>query len=314
MAEDKSIERLKRILDYELAMTGDARNIVSFYGEIRKLANEAGLPDFTALVYVYEQMRECEYDAAIRRIKKVLPGAENAAFYLNIACAVAFIFKYEQDKSGEFIAAAAEIDPDNYRVAYTRAQVDYINEEYDSSLRNFTEAMKVEPTLPSPYIGIANVHLAKEDYNKALGYFERALEISNEIPHTFCGLARMMMSRRNYATAERYIQSALDLDAENPYVSSVSASFYYETGRLDIALEITGSAVERCPEDRYARLNLGGYLYSAGRYEEALEHAEIALRLGAEGAQDLINNIKKTIEENVKPRFIDAGERLPHKE
>jgi tetratricopeptide (TPR) repeat protein len=295
-------------------ITGDAARARGYYEEVRKLANEANLPEFTSLIYIFEKTRECDYDAAIRRAEKVLTDAHEAAFYLNIACATAHMFKIEYGKAAKYVEAAVEIDAEHFRIDYARAQLDFVNEELDSSLQSFKRAMEKEPGLPSSYIGIANVYFAQKDYNKALGYFERALEIAEDIPHTHCGLARMMMSRRNYATAERHIQRALELDAENPYVSSVAASFYYETGRLDIALEITGKAVERCPDDRYVRLNLGGYLYSAGRNEEALEQAEKALQLGAEPAQELIDNIKGTLGENVKPRFIDAGERMPHKE
>lgn len=314
MSREETLQRIIRILDYELAMTGDAAKARTYYEEVRKLANEADLPEFTALIYIFEKTRECDYNAAIRRAEKVLPNAGEAAFYLNIACAMAYMFKFQYEEASKYIEAAANIDVEHFRINYARAQLHFVNEELERSLQEFKRAMEKEPGLPSSYIGIANVFFAQEDYNKALGYFERALEIAEDIPHTHCGLARMMMSRRNYATAERHIQRALELDADNSYVCSVAASFYYDTGRLDIALEITGGAVERCPDDRYARLNLGGYLYSAGRNEEALEQAEKALQLGAEAAQELIDNIKGTLGEDVKPRFIDAGERMPHKD
>ncbi len=314
MAREETLQKIIRILDYELVMTGDAARARALYEDVRKLANEADLPEFTALIYIIEKTRECDYDAAIRRAENILPDAIEAAFYLNIACVTAYMFKFQYEESSKYVEAAAAIDPEHFRVDYARAQLYFVNEEFDKSLENFRRVMEKEPGLPSPYIGMANVFFAQEDYNKALGYFERALEIAEDIPHTHCGLARMMMSRRNYATAERHVQRALELDAENPYVSSVAASFYYDTGRLDIALEITGGSVERCPDDRYARLNLGGYLYSAGRNEEAFEQAEKALELGAEAAQELMDSIKGTMEENVKPRFIDSGERMPHKE
>lgn len=312
MDKPQAIKEIKQLLEIDLAKTGDAEKTRAGYDKIRKLGNEANLPEFTALVYVYERIKTCEYELALKRLDKALETAGEAAFYLNIAGAVIYIYLDNADKSREYITAAEAINSENYRIPYTKGQIAFTADDADNALALFKQAMEVAPDLPAPYIGIANAYLKMDDYNMALGYFERALEISEEIPHTHCGLARLAMSRDDYRNAEVYVKRAMQLDDENPYVANVAASYYYNIGDLSTAISIIGDAVERCPNDRYARLNLAAYLFAQGRFNEAIEQAEIAKRLGAEEADSLIEDIKASMDSDKSHKYKDSGSRLPN--
>jgi TolB-like protein/Flp pilus assembly protein TadD len=164
-------------------------------------------------------------------------------------------------------------------------------QDLQSSIRHFREAIDVDPAYAAAYTGIAESYLSLMDLGsmslteaseKVGPLLVKSLELDEDLPETHVALGHVAIHRFDWPAAERELLRGLEL---NP--NSSIAHFYYSNyltamGRLDEAVLEAEQTVQLDPVSPAAISNLSWILWHARRAERAIDQARKALDLHPE--------------------------------
>jgi len=115
-----------------------------------------------------------EYEQALEplSIYAIYTSEPDAAIWAKIG--VCYLFLGDSEKAQSSFDTAAEIDPQNYLVAYYRGVYLLESGEYEQALEAMLQANKQEPKAYGVNLGIARARQGLDECNKSMYYFNRA--------------------------------------------------------------------------------------------------------------------------------------------
>jgi tetratricopeptide (TPR) repeat protein len=188
------------------------------------------------------------------------------------------------------------------------------NGNYDSALRDASEASRLEPKNPTYHFAIGNVHQAKKEWTEAVAAYRRGLQFRSDegdVHHNlaecyynlgeylnqgFSGLealkyktryvgrsnffvADALYKAKKYDEAISYYETAISLNPEL-YPAYNSLSDIYRIGnRFEDAIRVSKKGLEKFTNDYNLWLGLSWYYSLADRHPEAVIAAQSAIRL-----------------------------------
>ena len=141
-----------------------------------------------------------------------------------------------------------ELNP-SLSIAYqNRGQANYEKEQYEQSILDFNQAIKIDPQDAGPYNARAKTYSQLKKYSRAIEDYDRAIE----------------------------------LESNNPIFYSNRGNAYSRMGEYDRATEDQSRAMRLNPEDPQAYYNQGQNMLAGDHFEEAIRNYEMAIEVDPE--------------------------------
>lgn len=145
-----------------------------------------------------------------------------------------------------------------FRAYFLRGQIYQQQENLERALRDYSEAISLQPTIAEVYAFRATVHFSLTDYESALADYEQAINFDSTTAsyHLAAGIVRVQLEE--YDAAINSFSAALELDED-----------------LNVAYRERGLAALAAGDDTQAAEDLEAYLDASPRATDAAEIAEI---------------------------------------
>eukprot|EP00283_Hemiselmis_rufescens_P003945 CAMPEP_0173418440 /NCGR_PEP_ID=MMETSP1357-20121228/595_1 /TAXON_ID=77926 /ORGANISM="Hemiselmis rufescens, Strain PCC563" /LENGTH=143 /DNA_ID=CAMNT_0014380929 /DNA_START=31 /DNA_END=458 /DNA_ORIENTATION=+ len=91
----------------------------------------------------------------------------------------------------------------------------FVDEDYDSALDLYTQAIEVAPQAAELYVARAAVHLKMEDYPAAIGDANKAIQLDGGSAKAYLRKGVACFNMEEYATAKGAFEKGRELDAGN---------------------------------------------------------------------------------------------------
>ncbi len=206
-----------------------------------------------------------------------------AAAYAALANFHIDMYWFHFDHSEERIAEAKEnvdkamqLDPNLSVVREAMGWYHYHGKlNYESALKEFKEAIKLQPNNAFAYVGIAAVLRRQGKMEQAVDYFKKAIEFDPRTPTSPQMVAETYMLLRKYDQAETYVDRAVALAPDNFMVYPDKIYLHVlKDGNTAKARRAIEEAFEKKMELQYAGFYhiLSEIELLEGEYNKALEH------------------------------------------
>jgi tetratricopeptide (TPR) repeat protein len=140
-------------------------------------------------------------------------------------------------------------------IYYERGMKFRYKQRYDSSIRDFTAAIGLDPSWPWPYVARGHAYAYKREFQKAFADQEKAIGL-DKTEVTLTGRAIDLMEAGAYDLALKDIDEALQLNPKYFYAHYNRGEIYRRMGRFDLAETSYNAALEIRPGDDNAQSGL----------------------------------------------------------
>ncbi len=132
--------------------------------------------------------------------------------------------------------------------AIEKARIFMAEKKYEEAIRNFQEALKINPknAVALNMIGIAYLNL--NNYEQAKKYFERSSRADKKYPSAVNNLGMVYYHQKNYKRAIREYQRAVLVDPQQPGTHANLGFAYYNTNKMIEAATEFQKAIELDPQ------------------------------------------------------------------
>jgi len=179
------------------------------------------------------------------------------------------------EKAKENVDRAMQLDPTLSVVHEAMGWYHYHGKlDYEPALREFKEAIKLQPNNTFAYIGIASVLRRQGEMDQAVEYFKKAAEIDPRTPTTPQNIAETYVLLRDYDQAEVYADRSISLAPDNYSVYPTKMDLYVlKDGNIVKARQTIEEAFEKKMELQSPVFNhrLSKVEIFEGKYEKALQ-------------------------------------------
>lgn len=153
-----------------------------------------------------------------------------------------------------------------------------LSQNYERSIKHYTEALRLDPTYVESYNGRGQAYLMLKRYEEALADFDKAIEAGIVTPRLFLnrGKCHFMLKRPDLAILD--LTRSLELEPRNPETYFYKGVAENQVGHPEQALQDLSKSLELSPGYVDARLNRALILANLKRYEEAIAEYSLALK------------------------------------
>jgi tetratricopeptide (TPR) repeat protein len=186
----------------------------------------------------------------------------------------------------EYIRQAHKGDANLAYAHYNRGLAYHNKKDLESAIRDYSEAIRLDPTHFKAYHNRGNVYYAKKDYDRA--FTDYGLSIRHNPAHderTYMGRRNAGLHKREFDRAMANFDQAIRLNPKDADTYVARAKRYFEYGRAVDGLPDVERALELQP-NLAAALHTRGQIYEAlGRREHAIADFRKVLELHPTGEQ-----------------------------
>jgi cellulose synthase operon protein C len=168
---------------------------------------------------------------------------------------------------------AVALKGDNARARVLLANATAGLKDIDTAVKEFEEAIRLDPQQSGIYTGLAAVKATGGDRDEAERIFKKAIEIDPKSANARLALAQFYWSGERAADAERMLTEAHEVAPRDARVNVTLAMFYQATRRGEQAEPYLRTASE-VASDRRVDLMLADYYIARNRTEDATKVLE----------------------------------------
>jgi tetratricopeptide (TPR) repeat protein len=109
--------------------------------------------------------------------------------------------KGDRDKAVREFAEAIRMNPNDPLTYVERGIVYKASKDYDKAVADYSDAIRLDPRWSTAYFNRANVFKTRKDYNKALGDYDAAIRLDPKDPDAYFNRASTYEATRQFARA-----------------------------------------------------------------------------------------------------------------
>lgn len=168
-------------------------------------------------------------------------------------------------------------------------QVAFRSGKNEDALREYGEAIRLNPSDPSGYLGRGETLAASKRLELAIADYTQAIQLLPTMAraYTFRGDALSLLGRDDEAMAD--FDAAIRLDPNDERAHSFRGSLLARRGENDRALEDFDEVIRLDPRRAAAYKDRGGVLVRLRRYEQAIKDLDESIRLDPRRATAYLN-------------------------
>jgi tetratricopeptide (TPR) repeat protein len=157
--------------------------------------------------------------------------------------------KKEYDKAVREFTEAIRLDPKNAEAYHERGRAYFEMKEYDKAISDFTEAIRIEPDAGS-YVARGGAYEHKKDYARAVSDYEQALRLDAEDDDALNSLAWVLATcpndgvRNGPRAVELATKACKGTDWDNADFLDTLAAAHAEAGNFNDAVRWETKALE----------------------------------------------------------------------
>ncbi|MFN3492014.1 MAG: tetratricopeptide repeat protein, partial [Anaerolineales bacterium] len=212
------------------------------------------------------------------------------------------------------------LEPDSADIYYYIGEAYRFKDEPANAIRNYNEALKIDPNFGAPYLGLARARLQtnpnfnaenlfadalkrdpfygeaylerarfyirRDKINEALEDLEKAQEYMPGSPEVYLALANASLAQEDIEQALVYAEEAYALDITNLSTYKLLSDLYIQIEDYTRALEALQLYTNYELEDASGFAKLGLVYYQLGQYENAVRVLDRAFDLNPRGLRD----------------------------
>lgn len=152
-------------------------------------------------------------------------------------------------------------------------------QDWDQSLREITEAVRLGPDIAYTHYVAGHVLLAANRYKEALGAASMAVRLDAAAPSHHALVALVHLEKRQWRDALRAAETGLAIDPEHVECNNVRAMALVKLGRRAEAGDTMRQTLALDPEDAFTHANQGWTLLHQRKPDQAMQHFREALRI-----------------------------------
>lgn len=168
------------------------------------------------------------------------------------------------------------------------------DQDLQTSIRYFQQAIDADPAYASPYVGIADCYLTLMDHGhlsltkaaaEARPLLAKALELDETLGEAHGSLGHCLFHEFDWATAEREFLRAIELNPSYYIARHYYSNYLVATSRFEEAISEAEEATRLDPVSPAPQTNLASILWHSRQFDRAVAEAEKALELNRDYAR-----------------------------
>jgi tetratricopeptide (TPR) repeat protein len=172
--------------------------------------------------------------------------------------------------------AADPRDADSY---YRRAVARGLRKDYDAALKDFADAIRINPDEPAYFIARGGLWNSRGEYDRAVADLDEAIRLAPKSAENYHwrGVTRHVQKKLDDAIAD--YTKAIDLDPDAIMTYHWRAKAWEAKGDLDRAIGSYDAAIDRFPKVPIPLVERAGLLLRKMDYGRALSDSDAAIAL-----------------------------------
>lgn len=150
---------------------------------------------------------------------------------------------------------------------------------YEEALKNFNQAIKMDPQAPDIVYLIAEIHYYQSDYPSALEFYQKSVEIDPSFAPAHLGIARSRIAQDPNADVLEDLQKAIELDPQLGPAHLELIAYFVERSEIEQAQEQLDQAADILDESALWYTYQAQIEIAAENYTNAYRQAQQALKL-----------------------------------
>jgi tetratricopeptide (TPR) repeat protein len=156
--------------------------------------------------------------------------------------------------------------------------------DHDKALRDYTEAIRIQPGLAAAYNNRGWVRVDMHNYDEALLDLTTAIRLSPKYAHAYNNRGNAYRGRKEFDRAVADYNEAIRLDPKLPYPYNNRGLVHRQRGDLKLAISDFNDAIRVAPQFAYAYMNRGNAHRMAGDEARAIADFRKVVALPAQSA------------------------------
>ncbi|KYP14266.1 tetratricopeptide repeat protein [Flavihumibacter sp. CACIAM 22H1] len=169
-------------------------------------------------------------------------------------------------------------DPTDAFVLSLLAEVKLRSGDFPAAHHYTDQSRAIDPNNPRLYYLKARIQYQEHKTADALQAIDEAIQLDPEDADYYALKAAILLQQKNFEAALDAADEALDLDAENLLALNMRTTALQKLDRAEDAFLTIEGALREDPNNSYTHSNYGWNLLEAGNHKKALEHFKLALQ------------------------------------
>jgi tetratricopeptide (TPR) repeat protein len=149
--------------------------------------------------------------------------------------------------------------------------------DVDAALRDYTEAIRLAPTVAGLLVNRGNAWAARKEYDKAIADYDEVIRLQPEEAFAYSGRGLAWFAKKEFDKAIADLSEAIMLDPELVIAYNGRGLAWKRKGDFDKAIADFNEAIRLYPQNSRAFEHRGFALYDKGDYDKAIADFDAAI-------------------------------------